>query len=440
MSFTMNNNATIINPQHHDHHDEMAHDHFSHTHNHIHSSKDDDNIILAKLITMFTLFFLSTIFGILPFKFKNQMLHNDNNKLIISTLLSFGGGVLLCTTFLHLLPEVNENIEGLKLNSNLNGELLMCCGFFIIYLIEEFVHRYIRYYESKGNSSLKNNNNDPFIRGLNVRESVIKRNSCMHEAQMRKNESSDIQLNKPRNSTLSTLQLIDIETNPHEKINSSNITAAAESISIDNDNHQLTTTSTSSILPALPSRNERIGMHEPQPSELHHSHTHVESATLVTSLRGLLIVLALSIHELFEGLAIGLESATLDVWYMFGAVAAHKLVIAFCIGVELCVQKTQLYLGIIYVIIFAIVSPIGIGIGILLSETDETYTLNFISVILQGLATGTLLYVIFFEVLTKDRSGLVQYLAIVIGFFLMFGLQFLSKDIAHYVLHNIINE
>lgn len=32
------------------------------------------------------------------------------------------------------------------------------------------------------------------------------------------------------------------------------------------------------------------------------------------ALRGLLIVLALSIHELFEGLAVGLESSVANVW------------------------------------------------------------------------------------------------------------------------------
>lgn len=31
--------------------------------------------------------------------------------LIVNLLLGFGGGVLLCTTFLHLLPEVAEGVE-----------------------------------------------------------------------------------------------------------------------------------------------------------------------------------------------------------------------------------------------------------------------------------------------------------------------------------------
>lgn len=159
----------------------------------------------------------------------------------------------------------------------------------------------------------------------------------------------------------------------------------------------------------------------------HHGHSHLPIGLnedhIVASLRGLLVVLALSIHELFEGLAVGLESQTDNVWYMFGAVSAHKLVLAFCVGVELIVTRTKLWLAIIYVITFAIVSPIGIGIGILVSSTNSTAS-AIPSAILQGLATGTLLYVVFFEILSKDRSGLIPYASFVVGFAVMFGLQF----------------
>jgi solute carrier family 39 (zinc transporter), member 1/2/3 len=49
-----------------------------------------------------------------------------------------------------------------------------------------------------------------------------------------------------------------------------------------------------------------------------HSHNVADPSddTIVGALRGLLIVLALSIHELFEGLAVGLESSVVNVWYV----------------------------------------------------------------------------------------------------------------------------
>lgn len=92
------------------------------------------------------------------------------------------------------------------------------------------------------------------------------------------------------------------------------------------------------------------------------------------------------------------------------------------------VNRTRTSLGVFYVFLFAIVSPMGIGLGILISSGNGSATFEVASVILQGLASGTLLYVIFFEILSKHRSGsMTQYLAVLIGFFLMFGLKFIGK-------------
>lgn len=148
---------------------------------------------------------------------------------------------------------------------------------------------------------------------------------------------------------------------------------------------------------------------------------------VIASLRGLLIVLALSVHELFEGLAVGLESTAGNVWYMFGAVSAHKLVIAFCVGVELVTVKTKTSLCVVYITTFAVVSPLGIGVGIAMAGGEGAAASGISSVILQGLASGTLLYVVFFEILQRDRAGLVQFISALVGFLVMFGLQFASK-------------
>ncbi|KAG6449927.1 hypothetical protein O3G_MSEX006344 [Manduca sexta] len=112
--------------------------------------------------------------------------------------------------------------------------------------------------------------------------------------------------------------------------------------------------------------------------------------------------------------------------YMLGAVSAHKLVIAFCIGVELIANRTKTWLMIIYVSTFALVSPLGIGIGLILVGGQGATAAGVSSVVLQGLASGTLIYVIFFEIWKGERSGLLQYAASLVGFFLMFGLQMLT--------------
>lgn len=356
--------------------------------------EDEGSIVAAKATAMVVLFAVSMVCGMVPFKLAKWFKWTDSAadakaSFVVSILLSFGGGALLCTTFQHLIPEINEAILELteagripELSFSL-GEFLMCCGFFIIYLVEELVHVYLHRHERKLNEAKLNElevAGGAIMRGTHARESII----------MRKKNTEN------RTGSISTADLI-----------SNDMENQKRGISTD--------------MPVV---------HPSHPHD-HHVHHHVPppqmDGTIVSSIRGLLIVLALSVHELFEGLAVGLEGSAATVWYMFGAVAAHKYVIAFCVGVELIVARTKFWLAVAYIFTYSVVSPLGMAIGILLSNGSNADDMEVVSVILQGLASGTLLYVIFFEVLSKDRSGLWQYLSVFCGFFFMFGIKFASE-------------
>lgn len=132
------------------------------------------------------------------------------------------------------------------------------------------------------------------------------------------------------------------------------------------------------------------------------------------ALRGFMVVLAISLHAVFEGIAMGLTNNTRSVWLLFIAISAHKYVISFCISMQFVSSGLKTILSIIYFSTFALISPVGAGIGILLSETikTEAETQTVTVTVLQALATGTLLYVVFFEVIEKERqkgtSGMIQ--------------------------------
>nr|XP_053614096.1 zinc transporter ZIP2-like isoform X3 [Plodia interpunctella] len=156
-----------------------------------------------------------------------------------------------------------------------------------------------------------------------------------------------------------------------------------------------------------------------------HGHSHMMDDgddSVMSALRGLLIVLALSIHELFEGLAVGLEASVGNVWYMFGAVSAHKYIIAFCIGVELLAAGTRRWLSLVYIFTFSFMSALGIGVGILMVGGAGAADAGIYSVVLQGLACGTLIYVVFFEVWRRNNSGLMQFTCAFLGFSVMVAL------------------
>ncbi|CAB3245932.1 unnamed protein product [Arctia plantaginis] len=335
---------------------------------------DTEGVLIAKGVSMVVLFFACMICGIIPLLLAKKFnwlsagearnLRTSNRAVMV--LLSFGGGVLLSTTFMHLIPEIEENVIHLQKDGVLNEfsfsltPLLTCSGFFIMYLVEEMVHMYIHHRERR------NGKTSPLVRNLSVRES--------------------------RNG---------ITINAEKSVNNSTADLVEPKKDAENHNHHI--------------------------HHSHHSHLPENVGDGVSSaLRGLLIVLALSIHELFEGLAVGLESSTSSVWYMLGAVAGHKLVIAFCISVELIATNTKFWLTMVYIVTYAIVSPIGIGIGMLLVGGAGATAAGLPSVLLQGLASGTLLYVIFFEIWKGDRTGILQFAGSVVGFFLMFGLKLLT--------------
>lgn len=321
------------------------------------SSYEQGNVLQAKIITMVCLFTISMIFGCAPMAISykyNWFTKSDgtnirtSNKLIVG-LLSFGGGVLFATTFMHLLPEVDENVKSLQESGDLPempihlAALIMCIGFFMMYLIEELVHLYIH--------SRENKNSGSFSRVLSIRRS-----------------SSEAGPSSEKTGK-------ELEANNEQKE--------------------------------------------------HHIHIPKEGGedVMVSALRGLLIVLALSIHELFEGLAVGLEASARNVWYLFGAVSAHKYIISFCIGVEFLAAGTKRWLSIVYIFTFSFVSALGIGIGILLVGGSGATAAGIYSVVLQGIACGTLVYVVFFEIWRQDNTGLLQWACSLLGFTIMVSLE-----------------
>ena len=112
--------------------------------------------------------------------------------------------------------------------------------------------------------------------------------------------------------------------------------------------------------------------------------------------------------------------------------ASHKYVISFCFGLELYIAKTRLGIYVAYIFIFSIMSPVGIGIGLAVIEniTPQSVTYYMSVGVLQALASGTILYVVVFEILQRERSkninGLLQFLSIIVGFSIMMTVEFLG--------------
>lgn len=150
--------------------------------------------------------------------------------------------------------------------------------------------------------------------------------------------------------------------------------------------------------------------------------------------RSFLLLLALSFHMIFEGLAVGLQKEEEDAWILLGVLSLHKIAVAFSVGFQLEENLKKIKYIILSLFLLSIVAPIGVVIGYIVTEVgDDAHGQDIASGVLQSLSVGCFLYVTFFEILnheihiTKERSHW-KVLFTIIGFVIVVGIQFVKHD------------
>ncbi|XP_037083498.1 zinc transporter ZIP1-like [Pollicipes pollicipes] len=163
-----------------------------------------------------------------------------------------------------------------------------------------------------------------------------------------------------------------------------------------------------------------------------HGHEHLPSGQ--AGIRSLLLVIALSLHSVVEGLAIGLQESSDLLLQIFAAVAIHKGVLGFSLGMSL-VRDGSLSAGsmLTSALVFCGASPLGVGIGWAVTDAGNSLAGDVANAVLQGIACGTFLYIIFFEVLPHEfrtsEDRLLRILFVVVGFAVVCGVLFLDPDV-----------
>lgn len=145
--------------------------------------------------------------------------------------------------------------------------------------------------------------------------------------------------------------------------------------------------------------------------------------------RSFMLFLSLSVHSIFEGLAIGLQSTDSKVLELCVAILIHKSIIVFSLSVKLVQSAVSPLWVAAYIGVFAMMSPIGIAIGISVMEAGLAAG-ALIQAILEGLAAGTFVYITFMEILPHELNSpgrqLIKVLFILLGFSVMATLTFLG--------------
>ncbi|KAJ3598046.1 hypothetical protein NHX12_001560 [Muraenolepis orangiensis] len=173
--------------------------------------------------------------------------------------------------------------------------------------------------------------------------------------------------------------------------------------------------------PAHPSEEHRsllvdssIQSHEPNGRRHSHSHQGGEEGggghfhvdfTSRSALRAFILVFSLSLHSVFEGLAVGLLEDRAKVLEICVALLLHKSIISFSLSLKLVQARLRRPVVAGCVLLFAAMSPLGIGLGLALTETQASPQHLLARSTLEGMATGTFLYITFLEILPHELSS-----------------------------------
>ena len=116
------------------------------------------------------------------------------------------------------------------------------------------------------------------------------------------------------------------------------------------------------------------------------------------SITSYILVIALSVHSIFEGIALGLQRTSIRLFYLFLAILSHKWVEALTIGINF--NNSQLeYETVKFILLFASMTPIGIILGIIFAGTSDLIEGFFFAV-----SSGTFLYISASEVVIEEFS------------------------------------
>ena len=112
-----------------------------------------NGLLISKIVSMLCLGLVTWVVGVIPllgvrmgWMSKSETQQSHKTVVILSCLMSFGGGVILTSCLTHMLPDVNTVWREAVINKTFPDsglpvpEILVLGGFLMIYLLEEVVH------------------------------------------------------------------------------------------------------------------------------------------------------------------------------------------------------------------------------------------------------------------------------------------------------------
>ncbi|ESO04606.1 hypothetical protein HELRODRAFT_191647 [Helobdella robusta] len=421
---------------------------------------------VIKVFTLMGTFLLPLFSTLLPYRLSHCIdQRGQAGKRILSYLMCFGGGIFFGTYLLHMGPEVRMLLhESLLKPYNIDyplSDLFTGIGFFVVLFAEKIVLRCNKKrLEHKRQSMYINETEEirewtpppghvcanptdtcqPCIMGLPC---IGRDGKVIHEidddGNLRpisgahvegltmmtalKNKHDDTNYSRDGSGDGSTGD--NYESKSREKQVFSTSKTSDGDFSADS-NHRYQRRSSLKTRPELHRRERKISEVASLNGFGQNEHTH-------TSTRSIILILALSLHRIFEGMSVGLQKSTQDVLNLFLAVMCHETVIGFSLGLQFVKSKFPLRRLVVTSLVCSIIMPVGVAIGTVMTEIGhQSQELDISNGVLQAFAMGTFIYVTFFEILQEEidpeDTSIGKVIFIALGFSMMALLTLIPEE------------
>ena len=136
-----------------------------------------------------------------------------------------------------------------------------------------------------------------------------------------------------------------------------------------------------------------------------------------------ILAIILSIHSFVAGIALGIETRIVTSIVIFVAIIAHKGSAAFALSISMIRSKISKSRHIRVILLFSIMTPIGIIIGSFLSNAFSSSDTSISEGVFDCIAAGTFIYISVLDIIEEEFSiagnEFLKFFFILTGFLMM---------------------
>ena len=331
--------------------------------------QESESLFMYKVLTLIIVFAISLTFALIPLKLS----YFKSNLKIIGIANAFSAGIFLSVALVHLLPESTEKFNEITGSNFPFSFFITILGYSLILFIEKIL------FVQEGDLDDPEHKNEEGSEGDLVLNMSVKSDSQQISYYLHSFKENEADKNEENfkyffsktgriSKMLTTGKRSEDTLLDHPFENGNSIPGSPKNNSKEVSNHQYSNDSNFV-------------------NKSHHS---------ITSY---ILVIAFSIHAIFEGVALGLQNKGVSLLYLFLAISCHKWVEALTIGINFN-HSTIEYNDILkFILIFSSTTPLGILFGMIFSGK---------SIFLEGfffaVSSGTFIYISASEVVIEEFS------------------------------------